>query len=229
MKVPFNVAASLVLLGVAACSSSSEGLGLPDLGGTTPSVDPGGSGVASDVTMTEADGSGTAPSLDTAAGLDPGGAPASDTGGPLNPDRGTAPPADTGSTALEIPDTPAGAKLAWILAIVAGETSPSMSEVDEQFSDAAFAHVTPTRLHDFVYSWRDDTGPWTVVGFEEPARTHSLVFRLRCLSGDNDSWRRANRGFLRAIRKELLIWNTLRTEDKATFRDQAASAMIGVE
>jgi hypothetical protein len=55
---------------------------------------------------------------------------------------------------------------------------------------------------------------------------YSLVFRLRCLSGDNDSWRRTNRGFLRAIRKELLIWNTLNTDDKAIFTEQATRAMI---
>ena len=56
---------------------------------------------------------------------------------------------------------------------------------------------------------------------EEQADIHGLVFYLRCLSGDNDSWRRANRSFLQAIRKELLIWNTLKAAERSAFRQRA--------
>ena len=56
---------------------------------------------------------------------------------------------------------------------------------------------------------------------EEQADIHGLVFYLRCLSGDNDSWRRANRSFLQAIRKELLIWNTLKAAERSEFRQRA--------
>ncbi|NKB71132.1 MAG: FtsX-like permease family protein [Candidatus Latescibacteria bacterium] len=55
---------------------------------------------------------------------------------------------------------------------------------------------------------------------------YSLVFYLRCLSGDNDSWHRANRGFLQVIRKELLIWNTLKAPQRAAFRQRAEAALI---
>jgi hypothetical protein len=50
-----------------------------------------------------------------------------------------------------------------------------------------------------------------------------LVFHLRCLSGDNDSWRRTNKSFLQAMRKELLIWNALKDGEKAVFRERALS------
>ncbi len=56
---------------------------------------------------------------------------------------------------------------------------------------------------------------------EEQANMYGLVFYLRCLSGDNDSWRRANRSFLQAIRKELLIWNALKPAERSTFRQRA--------
>ena len=56
---------------------------------------------------------------------------------------------------------------------------------------------------------------------EDQADIYGLVFYLRCLSGDNDSWRRANRSFLQAIRKELLIWNTLKAPERSTFRQRA--------
>ena len=56
---------------------------------------------------------------------------------------------------------------------------------------------------------------------EEQANIYGLVFYLRCLSGDNDSWRRANRSFLQAIRKELLIWNTLKAAERSAFRQRA--------
>ena len=52
---------------------------------------------------------------------------------------------------------------------------------------------------------------------EDQANIYGLVFYLRCLSGDNDSWRRANRSFLQAIRKELLIWNTLKVAERSAF------------
>ena len=50
-----------------------------------------------------------------------------------------------------------------------------------------------------------------------------LVFHLSCLSGDNDSWRRTNKSFLQAMRKELLIWNALKDGEKAVFRERALS------
>jgi hypothetical protein len=55
----------------------------------------------------------------------------------------------------------------------------------------------------------------------------ALIFQLRCLSGDNDSWRRTNRNFLQAIRKELLIWNVLKDADKAKYRERGRAA-VGV-
>lgn len=36
-----------------------------------------------------------------------------------------------------------------------------------------------------------------------------------------DSWRRANRRFLQTIRKELLIWNTLKTAERRAFQQRA--------
>ena len=42
MKVLLRIGASLVLLAVAACSSSSEGSAPADLGSTSPSEDPDG-------------------------------------------------------------------------------------------------------------------------------------------------------------------------------------------
>ena len=56
---------------------------------------------------------------------------------------------------------------------------------------------------------------------EDQADIHGLVFYLHCLSGDNDSWRRANRSFLQAIRKELLIWNTLKAAERSAFQQRA--------
>ena len=56
---------------------------------------------------------------------------------------------------------------------------------------------------------------------EDQVNIYGLVFYLRCLSGDNDSWRRANRSFLQAIRKELLIWNTLKAAERSTFQQRA--------
>ena len=56
---------------------------------------------------------------------------------------------------------------------------------------------------------------------EDQANIYGLVFYLRCLSGDNDSWRRANRSFLQAIRKELLIWNTLKAAERSAFQQRA--------
>ena len=55
---------------------------------------------------------------------------------------------------------------------------------------------------------------------------YDLIFYLRCLSGDNDSWRRANRGFLKIIRKELLIWHTLKAPDREVFLQRAEAAMV---
>ena len=60
---------------------------------------------------------------------------------------------------------------------------------------------------------------------EDQAGIYGLVFYLRCLSGDNDSWRRANRSFLQAIRKELLIWNTLKTAERSAFQQRAEEAI----
>lgn len=56
---------------------------------------------------------------------------------------------------------------------------------------------------------------------EEQADIYGLVFYLRCLSGDNDSWQRANRSFLQAIRKELLIWNALKAAERSAFQQRA--------
>ena len=60
---------------------------------------------------------------------------------------------------------------------------------------------------------------------EDQADIYGLVFYLRCLSGDNDSWRRANRSFLQAIRKELLIWNTLKAAERSAFQQRAAEQL----
>ena len=62
---------------------------------------------------------------------------------------------------------------------------------------------------------------------EDQAGIYGLVFYLHCLSGDNDSWRRANRGFLQVIRKELLIWNTLKAAERSVFRQRAEASMVG--
>ncbi len=64
---------------------------------------------------------------------------------------------------------------------------------------------------------------------EDQADIYGLVFYLHCLSGDNDSWRRANRSFLQAIRKELLIWNTLKTAERSTFRQRAEAAIADAD
>ncbi len=61
---------------------------------------------------------------------------------------------------------------------------------------------------------------------EENPDIYALIFYLRCLSGDNDSWQRANRNFLQDIRKELLIWNTLKAPERITYREQADTAMV---
>ena len=62
---------------------------------------------------------------------------------------------------------------------------------------------------------------------EDQADVYGLVFYLRCLSGDNDSWRRANRSFLQAIRKELLIWNTLKAGERRGFQERAEGELQG--
>lgn len=61
---------------------------------------------------------------------------------------------------------------------------------------------------------------------EATKRIYALVFYLRCLSGDNDSWQRTNKGFIKAIRKELLIWNTLKAPQRAAYLDQADEVML---
>jgi hypothetical protein len=46
----------------------------------------------------------------------------------------------------------------------------------------------------------------------------SLIIDRR--SGDAASWRRVNQGFMNALRKQFLIWRTVSTEDKASYREK---------
>jgi len=55
---------------------------------------------------------------------------------------------------------------------------------------------------------------------------YEIWLHLERVSGDVSSWRRVNRRFLNTLRKQFLIWRTLRAEDRDRYLglDQAAGA-----
>jgi hypothetical protein len=57
------------------------------------------------------------------------------------------------------------------------------------------------------------------------------VFELRLTldreSGDVSSWKRVNRRFLNTLRKQFLIWRTLRTEERDRYLGGSAPEAAG--
>ncbi len=51
-----------------------------------------------------------------------------------------------------------------------------------------------------------------------------IRLQLQRVSGDVSSWRRVNRRFLNTLRKQFLIWRTLRAEERDRYLGYAASA-----
>ncbi len=210
MRNQLRIVLALAAAGLLACSSSSgSGGGWPYVPGYVPpgtdpgagtgtadtaqpagQVDPGGGVPGVDVPA--AGDPGTQPPVDGAGpGVDPGATTTDPGGGTTTPDGSTTTPdpgatQDTGPVTVEIPDTPVGEQLRWVLAIVAGEAYPSLTEVRRRFSRSAYPEVSSEDLRDYLYSWRDDTGPWSLEGFEQPMGAHSLVVRLQT----SDRWRR---------------------------------------
>jgi len=54
----------------------------------------------------------------------------------------------------------------------------------------------------------------------EEDRICTIKFTIRRLSGEVETWRRMNLGFLKAIRKQMLIWRLVDTEHKQEFDQQ---------
>ena len=67
-----------------------------------------------------------------------------------------------------------------------------------------------------------DLGVSQRVRFEaQPTGEHefyALTVKIDRISGDAASWMRVNQGFVNALRKQFLIWRTVSTEDRETFK-----------
>jgi hypothetical protein len=58
--------------------------------------------------------------------------------------------------------------------------------------------------------------------------TYEFKLTVQRLSGDIPSWRRANKVFLNHIRKQFLIWRTVRPEDRAAYQEEG-ERLLGME
>jgi hypothetical protein len=57
---------------------------------------------------------------------------------------------------------------------------------------------------------------------------YSVALTLRRLSGEDASWRRVNQRFMNVIRKQFLIWRTVDTEAKESYRQQGSEILEGL-
>ena len=55
---------------------------------------------------------------------------------------------------------------------------------------------------------------------------YSIALKLKRLSGEDASWRRVNQRFMNVIRKQFLIWRTVDSEAKESYRDQGRDLLI---
>lgn len=57
---------------------------------------------------------------------------------------------------------------------------------------------------------------------------YTIALTLRRLSGEDASWRRVNQRFMNVIRKQFLIWRTVDTEAKESYRQQGSEILEGL-
>ncbi|MEE3258078.1 MAG: FtsX-like permease family protein [Candidatus Latescibacterota bacterium] len=57
---------------------------------------------------------------------------------------------------------------------------------------------------------------------------YSVGLQIKRLSGEDASWRRVNQRFMNVIRKQFLIWRTVDTEAKDSYREQGAELLEGL-
>mgnify|MGYP003310771034 FL=1 len=54
---------------------------------------------------------------------------------------------------------------------------------------------------------------------------YSVSLDIRRLSGEDASWRRVNQRFMNVIRKQFLIWRTVDSEAKESYRQQGLESL----
>ena len=57
---------------------------------------------------------------------------------------------------------------------------------------------------------------------------YSVGLQIKRLSGEDASWRRVNQRFMNVIRKQFLIWRTVDTEAKDSYKEQGAEVLEGL-
>ena len=63
---------------------------------------------------------------------------------------------------------------------------------------------------------------------ENEYNIYSVGLQIKRLSGEHASWRRVNQRFMNVIRKQFLIWRTVDTEAKDSYREQGAEILQGL-
>ncbi len=63
---------------------------------------------------------------------------------------------------------------------------------------------------------------------ENEHNIYSVGLQIKRLSGEDASWRRVNQRFMNVIRKQFLIWRTVDTEAKDSYREQGAEILQGL-
>jgi len=56
---------------------------------------------------------------------------------------------------------------------------------------------------------------------------YAITLQIRRLSGEDASWRRVNQRFMNVIRKQFLIWRTVDSEAKISYREQGEEILAG--
>ena len=76
-----------------------------------------------------------------------------------------------------------------------------------------------------------DLGVSQQVHFEAlPTGEHNIfamTLTINRISGDASSWRRVNKNFMNALRKQFLIWRTIAPEDKAQYTEKGQMMLAG--
>jgi len=64
---------------------------------------------------------------------------------------------------------------------------------------------------------------------EADHNVHGLYFEIEWLSGENEAWKRVNRRFFKVLRKEFLIWYSLKEEVRLQYRARTEELLAGAE
>jgi hypothetical protein len=56
---------------------------------------------------------------------------------------------------------------------------------------------------------------------------HEVVIKLTRQAGAHSAWLRSNRHFLTELRKQLLLWRSLKPENAQRYRDEAPALFAG--